>query len=108
AYGKAVEQSLVALDQLAALIETRRQAESSEDWLLIVTTGYGLDEFGGTTGSQFNRNKTSFIAANKALPSLPAVDGVVAPDADMNALGAVIDIAPTVLTHLGALGPDYR
>ncbi|MGE8545879.1 MAG: LamG-like jellyroll fold domain-containing protein [Alcaligenes sp.] len=108
AYRKAVEQSLATLDQLAALIETRRQAESSEDWLLIVTTGYGLDEFGGATGSQFNRNKTSFIAANKALPSLPAVDGVVAPDADMNALGAVIDIAPTVLAHLGALGPDYR
>ncbi len=108
AYKQAVEQSLTTLDQLAALIETRRQAESSEDWLLLVTTGYGLDEFGGTTGSQFNRNKTSFIAANKSLPSLPAADSAVAADTDMNELAAVIDIAPTVLAHLGAQGKDYR
>ena len=108
AYRQAVEQSLTTLDQLAALIETRRQAESSEDWLLMLTTGYGLDEFGGTTGSQFNRNKTSFIAANKSLPALPSTGAAVAADTDMNELAAVIDIAPTVLAHLGAQGEDYH
>ncbi|HRL22307.1 MAG TPA: hypothetical protein PLG97_02710 [Alcaligenes sp.] len=108
AYAQAVQQSLDTLDKLTALIQERQQAESSEDWLLIVTTGYGLDEFGGTTGSQFNRNKTSFIASNKTLASLSAPDSAVDAGTDMNSLAAVIDIAPTVLSHLGALGKDYR
>ncbi len=108
AYQQAVQESLVALDKLLAIIEQRKQADASEDWLLILTTSYGLDEFGGTTGSQFNRNKTSFIATNKTLASLPAIDGQVTSSTDMNTLAAVIDIAPTVLSHLGIQSEPYR
>lgn len=108
AYQQAVQESLLALDKLLAIIEQRKQADASEDWLLILTTSYGLDEFGGTTGSQFNRNKTSFIATNKTLASLPAIDGQVTSSTDMNTLAAVIDIAPTVLSHLGIQSEPYR
>ena len=108
AYQKAVQESLAALDKLFALIETRKQADASEDWLVILTTSYGMDEFGGTTGSQFNRNKTSFIATNKTLASLPAADSQVSSSTDMNSLAAVIDIAPTVLAHLGIQSEPYR
>ncbi len=108
AYRQAVQESLAALDKLLAIIEKRKQADASEDWLLILTTSYGLDEFGGTTGSQFNRNKTSFIATNKTLASLPAIDGQVTSSTDMNTLAAVIDIAPTVLSHLGIQSEPYR
>ena len=108
AYQQAVQESLAALDKLLAIIEKRKQADASEDWLLILTTSYGLDEFGGTTGSQFNRNKTSFIATNKTLASLPAIDGQVTSSTDMNTLAAVIDIAPTVLSHLGIQSEPYR
>lgn len=108
AYQEAVKDSLASLDKLIALIDKRKQADASEDWLLILTTSYGLDEFGGTTGSQFNRNKTSFIATNKPLASLPAVDSQVSSTTDMNTLAAVIDIAPTVLSHLGVQSEPYR
>lgn len=76
--------------------------------MVILTTSYGLDEFGGTTGSQFNRNKTSFIATNKTLAYLPAADSAVTSSTDMNTLAAVIDIAPTVLSHLGIQSEQYR
>ncbi|HBJ68883.1 MAG TPA: hypothetical protein DDZ09_11735, partial [Alcaligenes faecalis] len=108
AYQQAVQASLASVDKLFALIEKRKQADASEDWLVILTTSYGLDEFGGTTGSQFNRNKTSFIATNKTLASLPAVDSAVTSTTDMNTLAAVIDIAPTVLSHLGIQSEQYR
>ncbi|MGO1254682.1 MAG: LamG-like jellyroll fold domain-containing protein [Alcaligenes aquatilis] len=107
-YQQAVNDSLAALDKLFALIDKRTQADASEDWLIILTTSYGLDEFGGTTGSQFNRNKTSFIATNKTLASLPAIDSQVSSSTDMNTLAAVIDIAPTVLSHLGLQNEQYR
>ncbi|MCH1880746.1 hypothetical protein MJ863_14265 [Alcaligenes ammonioxydans] len=106
-YQEAVQESLASLDKLLALIERRKQADASEDWLLILTSSYGMDEFGSATGSQFNRNKTSFIATNKTLASLPAIDGQVTSSTDMNTLAAVIDIAPTVLSHLGVQGEQY-
>ncbi|HRK85426.1 LamG-like jellyroll fold domain-containing protein [Alcaligenes ammonioxydans] len=106
-YQEAVQESLASLDKLLALIEKRKQADASEDWLLILTSSYGMDEFGSATGSQFNRNKTSFIATNKTLASLPAIDGQVTSSTDMNTLAAVIDIAPTVLSHLGVQGEQY-
>lgn len=108
AYQQAVQASLASVDKLFALIEKRKQADASEDWLVILTTSYGLDEFGGTTGSQFNRNKTSFIATNKTLASLPAADSPITSTTDMNTLAAVIDIAPTVLSHLGIQSEQYR
>lgn len=106
-YQEAVQESLASLDKLLAMIEKRKQADASEDWLLILTSSYGMDEFGSATGSQFNRNKTSFIATNKTLASLPAIDGQVTSSTDMNTLAAVIDIAPTVLSHLGVQGEQY-
>ncbi|PIF76839.1 concanavalin A-like lectin/glucanase superfamily protein [Variovorax sp. 54] len=103
-YQRAVSDTAAAVGQLLARIAQRTANDAKEDWLVILTTGHGLDAFGGVTSLKDIDNKTVFIASNKTLPALPAV-GAASP-ADDNALrqsAAATDIAPTVLRHLGAL-----
>uniref|UniRef100_UPI000D368911 LamG-like jellyroll fold domain-containing protein n=1 Tax=unclassified Variovorax TaxID=663243 RepID=UPI000D368911 len=106
AYRRAVADSAAALGQLLQRIARRTANDAKEDWLVIVTTGHGLDAYGTTTGLQTLDGKTVFIASNKTLAGLPGA-GTAAP-ADTDALlqlAAATDIAPTVLRHLGVVPP---
>lgn len=101
-YRRAVSATAAAVGELLARIARRSTNDANEDWLVLLTTGHGLDAFGAATGVQALGEKTIFVASNKALAALPAA-GEAAP-ADFGALArlaAATDIAPTVLHHLG-------
>lgn len=110
-YRRAVSDTAAAVGELLARIARRSANDAHEDWLVVLTTGYGLDAFGAATGLQGAENKTVFIASNKALAALPAVgEAAPADPAALVKLAAATDLAPTVLRHLGALPAeaDYR
>lgn len=110
AYQRSIADTAAGIGQLLTLVAQRSANDPKEDWLVILTTGHGLDAFGSATGVQDNGNKTVFIASNKTLAALPGVGAAAPADATLLALAAATDIAPTVLRHLGALpaATDYR
>jgi hypothetical protein len=111
AYQRAIADTAVGVGQLLARIAQRTANDPKEDWLVILTTGHGLDAFESPTGLQDNNTKTIFIASNKTLAAQPGVGAASPADtAALLALSAATDIAPTVLRHLDALpaAADYR
>lgn len=110
AYQRSIADTAAGVGKLLARIAQRTTNDPKEDWLVILTTGHGLDAFGSATGLQDNSNKTIFIASNKTLAAQPSVGAAAPADATLLALAAATDIAPTVLRHLGALpaATDYR
>ena len=104
AYGDAVTATAAAVDALLATVARRRANDPGDDWLVLVTTGYGLDEFGSASGLQLAANKTVFIASNKPLPALTDVGAAAPSDERLTSLAATTDIAPTVLRQLGVAG----
>ena len=103
AYQRAISDTSAAVGQLLARIARRTANDAKEDWLVILTTGHGLDAFGTATGLQAIDNKTVFIASNKTLAALPGTGTAAPADATLLQFAAATDIAPTVLRHLGAL-----
>jgi hypothetical protein len=111
AYQRAIADTAAGVGQLLARIAQRTANDPKEDWLVILTTGHGLDAFESPTGLQDIDNKTIFIASNKTLAAQPGVGAASPADtAALLALSAATDIAPTVLRHLDALpaAADYR
>ncbi|WP_240651546.1 MULTISPECIES: LamG domain-containing protein [unclassified Variovorax] len=110
AYQRAITDTATGVGQLLARIAQRTANDSKEDWLVILTTGHGLDTFGSASGLQDNDGKTIFIASNKTLAAQPGVGAAAPADATLLTLASATDIAPTVLRHLGALpaAADYR
>ena len=110
AYQRSIADTATGVGKLLARIAQRTTNDPKEDWLVILTTGHGLDAFGSATGLQDNNNKTIFIASNKTLAAQPGVGAAAAADDTLLALASATDIAPTVLRHLGALpaATDYR
>lgn len=102
-YQRAVQDTSAAVGQLLARIALRTANDAKEDWLVILTTGHGLDAFGSNTGLQTAENKTVFIASNKPLAGLPRTGSAAPADNALLQLAAATDIAPTVLRHLGAM-----
>ena len=71
-------------------VNSRQQAEK-EDWLLIVTTDHGRDsETGKRHGGQSARERTIWIATNSARLN-----------ERFTATPAIVDILPSITTHLG-------
>lgn len=110
AYRRAVTDTATAIGQLLAHVAQRTANDAKEDWLVILTTGHGLDGFGTATGLQSIDNKTVFIASNKTLASLPGTGAAAPTDTTLLQLAAATDIAPTVLRHLGVTpaAADYH
>jgi hypothetical protein len=110
AYRRAVADTAKAVGQLLERVALRTANDAKEDWLVILTTGHGLDAFGSNTGLQTTENKTVFIASNKSLASLPGIGSAAPVDSTLLQLAAATDIAPTVLRHLGVApaAADYR
>ncbi|MDQ0042024.1 LamG-like jellyroll fold domain-containing protein [Variovorax boronicumulans] len=103
AYQSAISDTSAAVGRLLARIAQRTANDAKEDWLVILTTGHGLDAFGTASGLQAIDNKTIFIASNKTLAALPGTGTAAPADTALLQLAAATDIAPTVLRHLGAL-----
>ena len=74
----------------------QRQANFNEDWLLIVTTDHGRDsETGRSHGGQSKRERTIWIATNS--------DRL---NDNFYSMPAIVDILPSIATHLGIQIPD--
>ena len=108
-YDAAVDATMASVGALIASANRRQSNDAKDDWLIIVTAGYGLDGYGSASGLQLAENKTIFIASNKALASEPGVGADAPKDDGLTRLAATTDIAPTVLRQLGvAPGQDFE
>lgn len=68
----------------------KRQLETGEDWLIIVTTDHGRDEQSGRShGSQTERERTTWIATNS--------DKL---NSRFGKTPAIVDILPSIVAHL--------
>lgn len=107
AYAAALGSVDQALGALQAAIAQRRAANPNEDWLVVVTTGHGLDATGATTSAPTLENRTAFIALNKNVNPVLGKNGTAAPttEATLAALPSEADIVPTVLAQLNAAVP---
>lgn len=69
----------------------RREAMFNEDWLMIVTTDHGRDaETGKDHGGQTERERTTWIVTNSTRLNR-----------HFSNMPAVVDILPSIVTHLG-------
>ncbi|MDG2376197.1 MAG: alkaline phosphatase family protein [Woeseiaceae bacterium] len=73
-----------------------REASHAEDWMLVVTTDHGRNaETGRGHGCQTERERTIWISTNHNV-----LNANFGPDA------AIVDILPSIATHLGLSMPD--
>jgi len=94
-----LDQAVIDMDARLSLIWSAVQARQEvfgEDWLVIVTTDHGRDaETGRDHGGQSERERTIWIATNSQR---------LTPDFD--AMPAIVDIYPSIATHLGITIPE--
>ena len=97
--GEAFEAAVVEMDANVGRIWSAvkaRQATHSEDWLVIVTTDHGRDALTGRAhGGHSERERTIWIAINSRR---------LTPDLD--AMPEIVDIYPSIATHLGITIPE--
>jgi predicted AlkP superfamily pyrophosphatase or phosphodiesterase len=94
-FDAAVQQADAQVGRIWAAV-TRRQA-LGEDWLMIVTTDHGRDPVTGKGhGQQSDRERTTWIATNHPRLGERFTSG----------LAAIVDIAPSILQHLGTVVPQ--
>lgn len=96
--GEAFDASVMHADSLVGRIwESVKQREArGEDWMIVVTTDHGRDAATGKDhGGQSERERTTWIATND-----PRVDARFKSGAS-----AVVDIAPSILQHMGIAAP---
>jgi len=76
-------------------VQARQQAED-EDWLVVITTDHGRDaQTGKSHGGQSDRERTIWIATNS-----------YALNEHFSNLPAIVDILPSLLTHLEIAVPQ--
>ena len=76
-------------------VQARQQAED-EDWLVVITTDHGRDaQTGKSHGGQSDRERTIWIATNSN-----------ALNEHFSNLPAIVDILPSLLTHLEVAAPQ--
>lgn len=75
---------------------TSRQVKHDEDWLVVVTTDHGRDaETGKGHGGQSDRERTTWIVTNSERLN-----------ENFDHMPAIVDILPSVATHLGLRIPE--
>jgi len=100
-YGESVEfeRAVVQTDECvnAIWLEVQaRQEAHDEDWLVIVTTDHGRDAVTGRThGAQSKRERTIWMATNSQRLT-----------PDFYAMPEIVDIYPSIATHLGITIPE--
>ncbi|WP_323120376.1 LamG-like jellyroll fold domain-containing protein [Burkholderia alba] len=105
-YAAALKRIDAALGTLLGGIAARRASNPRESWLVLVTTGHGLDATGSATPIASIENRTAFIALNTPTNALaPLAAPVPVTEAALSALPSEADVAPTVLAYAG-LAPD--
>ena len=89
-----------SLGQLLDAVDARKQANAGEDWLVVVTTPYGLDRTGVPTAVPTLQNRTAFIALNQPVDISNNRVAAPVPDSDqvLADTPAEADILPTALS----------
>lgn len=87
-YARAVEFADGQLSRVLAAVEAR-STYAAEDWLVVVTTDHGHRPEGGH-GGQSDDERSTFVITRGSAVDQPAA-----------ARMALVDIAPTLLTHVG-------
>lgn len=102
-YATALSAFDAGLGELLNAVAARKRANAGEDWLVLVTTGHGLDRTGATTSVPTVQNRTAFVALNVAPDAAYGPPGAPAPgsESDLSALATTADIVPTLLSHAG-------
>ena len=94
-----LDQAVVDMDARLCLVWSAvqdRQKAFDEEWLVIVTTDHGRDAITGRShGAQSKRERTIWIATNSQR---------LTPDFD--AMPEIVDIYPSIATHLGITIPE--
>ena len=94
-----LDQAVVDMDARVSLIWSALQARHEtfdEDWLMIVTTDHGRDAKSGRDhGGQTERERTIWIATNSQRLT-----------SDFYAMPKIVDIYPSIATHLGITIPE--
>jgi len=94
-----LDQAVVDMDARVGLIWSgvrARQKAFDEDWLMIITTDHGRDaETGRDHGGQTERERTIWIATNSQRLT-----------PDFHAMPEIVDIYPSIATHLGITIPE--
>ena len=100
-YGESAEfeRAVVQMDKFVKAIwlaVLARQEAHDEDWLVIVTTDHGRDAVTGRThGAQSKRERTIWMATNSQRLT-----------PDFYAMPEIVDIYPSIATHLGITIPE--
>ena len=100
-YGESAEfeRAVVQMDERVNAIwlgVLARQEAHDEDWLVIVTTDHGRDAVTGRThGAQSKRERTIWMATNSQRLT-----------PDFYAMPEIVDIYPSIATHLGITIPE--
>ena len=93
------EQAVVHMDECLSAIWSAvraRQEVHDEDWLVIVTTDHGRDALTGRShGAQSKRERTIWVATNSQRLT-----------PDFYAMPEIVDIYPSIATHLGITIPE--
>ena len=93
------EQAVIQMDERLNAIWSgvrARQEAHDEDWLVIVTTDHGRDAVTGRThGGQSERERTIWMATNSQRLT-----------SDFYAMPEIVDIYPSIATHLGITIPE--
>ena len=94
-----LDQAVVDMDARVSLIWSALQARHEtfdEDWLMIVTTDHGREAKSGRDhGGQTERERTIWIATNSQRLT-----------SDFYAMPKIVDIYPSIATHLGITIPE--
>jgi predicted AlkP superfamily pyrophosphatase or phosphodiesterase len=94
-----LDQAVINMDAQLGLVwlaVQARQEVRSEDWLIVVTTDHGRDALTGRShGAQSKRERTIWITTNSQR---------LTPDFD--AMPEIVDIYPSIATHLGITIPE--
>ena len=94
-----LDQAVVDMDARLSLVWSAVQARQKafgEDWLVIVTTDHGREALTGRShGGQSERERTIWIATNSQRLT-----------PDFYSMPAIVDIYPSIATHLGITIPE--
>jgi predicted AlkP superfamily pyrophosphatase or phosphodiesterase len=94
AFGTAVQQADARVGRIWAAVKQRQAL--GEDWMIVVTTDHGRDaRTGKGHGGQSARERATWIVTNHARLDARFVRGTP----------AIVDIAPSILEHLGIAVP---
>ncbi len=102
-YQRALAQVDAQIATLQAALAQRRATRPHEDWLVIVATTHGLGATGVADGIPVPSNLATVIALDKPATLMAAAPASLPMTIEpWYAYAAATDIAPTLLTHLGA------